>query len=299
MSLHETATQPHGPLILQPRWHTLVRLVLALIAALAGLQCSGLLIGWLREAVLELAPGPTGLFDLLSALLSVASAGGAYVLYVRIVERRPVSELDLGGAGRELGLGLLLGTLLIALCVSVLWALGMYRVIGTTISAMLFSTLAAAIYAGFVEELLVRGIVFRLVEQMLGTWLALLLSAILFGAMHICNPGATAWSSTAIALEAGVLLGAAFVLTHRLWLAVGLHAAWNFVQGGVFGLEVSGLSSVGLLRSELVGPPALTGGDFGVEASPLAVVVCLLAAGVLLRQAWRHGRMVAPPWRGS
>ncbi len=95
-----------------------------------------------------------------------------------------------------------------------------------------------------------RGVLFRIVEESLGSWIALALSAALFGALHAFNPGATLTSSIAIALEAGVLLAAVFMVTRRLWMVIGLHTAWNFTEGGVFGASVSGGDAHGMLASQ-------------------------------------------------
>jgi len=143
---------------------------------------------------------------------------------------------------------------------------------------------------------LVRGILFRIMEEALGTWLALILSALLFGLMHIANPNATLWGALAIAIEAGIMLAAAFVFTRRLWLAIGIHFAWNFVQGGIFGVAVSGNGVQGLLQSTLSGPPLLSGGAFGAEASIFAVIVCLAAGVYLTRAAWKKGNLIQPFW---
>ena len=94
------------------------------------------------------------------------------------------------------------------------------------------------------EELLFRGILFRWLEEFGGSWLALLLTSALFGAAHLGNPNATAFSAFCIAVEAGVLLGAAYMLTRSLWLPMGLHAAWNFTQGEIFDVPVSGSTSM-------------------------------------------------------
>ncbi len=142
-----------------------------------------------------------------------------------------------------------------------------------------------------------RAIVFRIVEESLGTWTALALSASLFGFLHAFNPGATATSTAAIALEAGILLAAAFLFTRRLWMAIGLHAGWNFTEGGLFGASVSGGAAHGLLRSRFSGAPLLSGGAFGPEASIVAVLVCLTAGILLLARARRRGHFVQPFWR--
>ena len=153
-----------------------------------------------------------------------------------------------------------------------------------------------SVASGFAEEILVRGVIFRITEEGLGTWIALAISSLLFGMAHVANPGATVLSGLAIALEAGVLLAAGFVLTRRLWLPIGLHAGWNFVQGGVFGVAVSGFQFGGILKSGLHGPEILSGGAFGAEASIFAVGFCLLAGIALLAAARRLGRFVPPFW---
>src|SRR5664280_2574587 len=133
-----------------------------------------------------------------------------------------------------------------------------------------------AVLAGIMEEILFRGLLFRLSSKIVGTWGALIFTAGLFGLAHTLNPGATIGSSVAIALEAGVLLGAAYAATQRLWVPIGLHAGWNFTEGSLFGMTLSGNNmGVGLLRGSLSGPRILTGGEFGPEASIVAVLVCL------------------------
>lgn len=92
----------------------------------------------------------------------------------------------------------------------------------------------AGLGAGIGEEILFRGVLFRIVEEGLGTWAALLVSALFFGAVHLGNPGATLWSSATIAIEAGLLFGLLYHVTRSLYLCMGVHAAWNFMQGTVY-----------------------------------------------------------------
>jgi hypothetical protein len=139
-----------------------------------------------------------------------------------------------------------------------------------------------------------RGVVFRILEQWLGSWIALFLSAAIFGLLHLLNPGATLLNAAAIMFEAGILLAAAYMLTRRLWLCIGIHFAWNFTQGGVFSAAVSGGASTDLLQSKLVGAEWLTGGTFGVEASAVALALCVCAGLVLVIAAKRKGNFVRP-----
>ena len=228
------------------------------------------------------------------AVLLTAVVLSAYSEYVRLVEKRSVSELSAPHALRELGAGVLLGALLLSLTIGVLAALGLYHVTGNNGWLALFATVPGFILAAVLEE--VRGIVFRILEQSLGSWLALALSAAIFGALHLLNPGATLLNAGAVMLEAGILLAAAYMLTRRLWLCIGIHFAWNFTQGGIFSAAVSGGASRGLLQAKLVGPEWLTGGAFGVEASAVALLVCTSVALLLLIGAKRKGNIIQPLW---
>lgn len=233
---------------------------------------------------------------ILQAAAFAALIVGAYVAYVRLIERRPVSEFAPTAGVRELGAGLAGGTVLFSLVIGIIAAFGGYRVIGTGSVSALYPAAALAIVSGVVEEIVLRGLFFRLVERLLGSWIALAISAALFGALHLSNPNATLSAAVAIALEAGVMLAALYMVTRRLWAAIGLHAAWNFVQGGVYGVAVSGFAQSGLLRPAIQGPDWLTGGRFGAEASVPAVLVNSVFAIGLLIVAHRRGRFVDPAW---
>src|SRR5947209_368056 len=124
----------------------------------------------------------------------------------------------------------------------------------------------SAIFPAISEEMIFRGILFRWIEEFGGSWAALLLTSAFFGAVHLANPNATPLAAIGIAFEAGVMLGGAYMLTRSLWLAMGLHAAWNFAQGEIYDIPVSGTPVHGLVTARLSGPPLLTGNGFGLEA---------------------------------
>jgi membrane protease YdiL (CAAX protease family) len=230
-------------------------------------------------------------------LVSGAGVVAVYVGYVRWIERRRVDELGAAGAAPELARGLVLGALLFAATVAVLCVVGVCEIGGGGGAHGVLRVLAAAAGASMMEEIVFRAVVFRLVERGLGTWIALALSAAMFGLVHMFNAGATVVSTLAIALEAGVLLAAAFILTRRLWLAFGLHAAWNFTEGGVFGAAISGGHTQGLFATRFHGNSLITGGAFGPEASIVAIAICLVAGIALLVAAHRRGHFVPPYWR--
>jgi membrane protease YdiL (CAAX protease family) len=232
-------------------------------------------------------------------LVLVAGVCLVYAGYVRLIERRAVVELALRDALPELAKGLLAGAALFGAVILALWAAGVYRVTGVNGAETLIGPLVSALIAAFLEELVFRGVLFRIVEESLGSWLALGISALVFGLLHAFNPGATLASALAIALEAGILLGAVYMVSRRLWTCIGLHFAWNFAEGGVFGASVSGGKAGGLLSGRFQGADLLTGGRFGPEASVVAVVICLAAGIACVQLARRRGNVVSPFWRRS
>ena len=232
----------------------------------------------------------------LGALVLAAIVLGAYRAYVRVVEKRDATEISSALAIRELGVGLLIGALLISVTIAILATLGIYQVTGSNAWPTMLAVLPASILAGVLEEVVIRGVVFRILEQWLGSWIALAVSAVIFGTLHLLNPGATLLNAATISIEAGVLLAAAYMLTRRLWLCIGIHIAWNFTQGGVFSVAVSGGTAKGLLQARMIGPDWLTGGKFGAEASPVALAVCLAAGIILIMLAVRKDHIVPSPW---
>ncbi|SDF90353.1 type II CAAX endopeptidase family protein [Dyella sp. 333MFSha] len=222
----------------------------------------------------------------------------AYWLLVRTIERRRIDELAPRKAIPHLALGLIGGAALFSLVVGALYALGVFVVDGVNHDvAWLGPILVTGVGAGVGEEIISRGVLFRIVEEGLGTWASLIISAAFFGGVHIWNPGATAWSAIAIALEAGLLFGLLYNVTRSLWLCMGVHAAWNMAQGPFYGIPVSGFEQHGLLASHMQGPEWLTGGAFGAEASVAALCICSMATAVCLAVAIRRGTLVPPPWR--
>ena len=224
-----------------------------------------------------------------AAILLCGALITLYIGLVRLLERRRSLELaPRPGAVLALG-GVVIGVALFGAVYAVLAVEGVARFEGLT-GVFAAGPLAMAILAGVGEELAFRGVVFRVVEESCGTLVALVVSAGFFGLVHMSAPGATAISTLAVALEAGVLLAAAYLATRNLWFPIGLHAGWNFTEGGVFGSAVSGYATHGLLNAPVSGPVAITGGGFGPEASPAAVGVCLFAAAILLATALARGQ---------
>ena len=221
----------------------------------------------------------------------------AYLAGTQWIEGHQPPELAWKGAVTEFTGGLGLGIALFSAVMGLLWIAGDYHPAGHGSTSGLAKGALTALMVGIGEETLVRGFVFRIVEIAGGTWIGVLVSSALFGAGHAFNPGATILSSIAIALEAGVLLAAAYVVTGRLWFAISLHTGWNFTEGSLFGMSVSGNNTTpGLIGGTLKGRAILTGGAFGPEASIFAVAICLAVAMLLLWRSVQLHRVKAPMW---
>ena len=213
-------------------------------------------------------------------LLCVAASALNLLLYAgwwRWTERRKAADLPMHRLLPDTGLGFGIGILYFVIVTGCIALFGGYRIAGVgndwiALAKALFMFLVVAVG----EEVLFRGIVFRMLDRQWGTAVALIVSAMIFGFVHITNDNATVWSSVAIAVEAGLLLGAAYKWAGNLWLPIGIHWAWNFFQGPIFGFAVSGNDTRSLIKPVIEGSDWLTGGSFGAEASIPAFVTGLV-----------------------
>jgi uncharacterized protein len=239
-------------------------------------------------------PGSPGRMAM--AGVGVAVVLASYAAYVRWIEKRRVSELAVKGAGRELSMGLALGMAVFALSIGILASVGAYRITGQNELSVMLATVPGFVVAAVFEEVLFRAIIFRILESSMGSWNALAVSSLAFGLMHFGNPNAGLLSALAIAIEAGLMLGAAYMLTRRLWLCVAVHFGWNFAQGGIFSVAVSGHAQQGLFEAQMAGAEWLTGGRFGAEGSLVALIVCSVCGVAMLARTVSTDKIVRPSW---
>ena len=270
--------------LLFPLTRLLLALLIIAVAFIARDVVANALLGLPRDAV-----AARGVVTVLVVWLT-------YALYVWFIERRPVWELDLRHAPAELGLGMAMGAGMIGLIVFILWLAGAYQMLGMNPWTVLLVPLVATAATAFWEELVFRGVVFRILEEGLGTWMALTLSAVMFGVLHLGNENASIFAAVTIAAVAGVFLAGVYILTRRLWLAIGAHYAVNLTQGPILGLPVSGREPAGLWQAALEGPDLLTGGAFGIEASVVTAIVGATLAMAIVGRACARGYFVGPLW---
>ena len=261
---------------------------------------AGRLLRWIAPGVAH-ASNITLTGSIRNAVLTVV----IFSLALWLFERKRPKDAGLGtsGALTDTGRGFLIGAALLTAVTGLLALTGSYELVGwaplpegTTRAALLGRMVLLFLAVAIFEEVAVRGIIFRQLEQALGTWLAIVLSALLFGFSHRGNLNATWFSSVAIAIEAGALLAAAYVATRSLWLPIGLHWAWNLFEGPVWGSRVSGNDIAVLADARFTGSNLLTGGGFGPEAGLPAMVLGTAVGVWFMVLAVRRGQIVTPAW---
>jgi uncharacterized protein len=298
MKTHTAPVKDQARLIDNVLQFPLSRMVIGILFVAVGVLAAQVILALLQQAFSLRSPFPAP-FVILEVAMVVLATYTAYGAYVRLVERRPVTELSRTGALRDLGLGIVGGVGLIAAVIGMLWLLGDYHVAGTNSWTALLAPLAADVPSAVIQQVVFQGIIFRIAEQYLGTWWALLISVVLFGLVHVLLISQMTVTDVLAIVLGGVLFTAAYLCTRRLWLSSSLHATLDFTQDAIFGVgayHLSGAAAVGLLSTQLTGPAVLTGGAFGVEASVVTLVLLLAAALSLLVWAERHGRLVPPSW---
>ena len=268
----------------------LVAMIIAIALFIAADAGAALLAGLLP-------PLPPNAAAAIKAAIMIGLVLAVYKLAIVRLGERPRDDLPMKEAPRGLAIGILIGFLLFCALVAIAALFDVYTIVGPGDTRELVKDLAGmTLSAAFLEELLFRGTLFRWIEAVGGSWAALILTSALFGLAHIFNANATWVSSLAIMVEAGVMLGGAYMLARNLWVPMGLHAAWNFTQGFIFDVPVSGNDMHGLVQAKLSGPVLLSGGSFGLEASMIGVVLSIPLGACMIYLAMRNGRTVQPMW---
>jgi CAAX protease family protein len=227
------------------------------------------------------------------------AAVGVALLFRHFIDRQPLGTLGLTFRVRWLRL----------LGIGVLLAIGMQTMVLVLETALGFahsspprwpsSELASLAYvipllsiAAIAEEMPIRGYLFQNLREAWGDWPALIVTSLVFAALHLFNPGAHADVGMTIAgiAAAGALFALSVMLTGSLWLALGCHFAWNLFEGPVFGFPVSGQSfgSANIVAQIVTGPAWFTGGSFGPEAGASSLIA-LAAGAAALYALYRRG----------
>ena len=260
-----------------------------------GLIVIGVTVGigqLLFQKILDLTSVDTEIKNLIVGIFVALHAIVTYSVLFRFYEKREVTEFSKRGMLKSLSVGIALGVILQSLTILVIYLKGGYSIISINSILFIIPPLTMAFTSAITEEILIRGVVFRITEEKLGSYFALLISAALFGALHIANPNSSLTAGVGLAIQAGLLLGAAYIYSGNLWFPIAIHFAWNFTQSAIFGANVSGNAiSKTLITSKIEGAELFTGGGFGPEGSMQATLFCLTATIILLILSHRAGKI--------
>jgi len=233
---------------------------------------------------------------IITLLVSVISLS-IYAFLFRYYEKRKIKELSLRKLLRYTLWGLLLGLGLQSASIGVMVILGSYTIESVNSFNALIPAFNMALGAAVIEEIIFRGILYRILEEKLGSYISVVISAVLFGFLHLVNPNSSILAAIAIAIQAGLLLAAAYTYTRNLWFPIAIHFAWNFAQSGIYGASTSGIQiRHSLFTSHIEGNPLFTGGAFGPEASLQATIFGLAAGLILLWLSKKQNNIIAPFW---
>ncbi|MES2279063.1 MAG: type II CAAX endopeptidase family protein [Bacteroidota bacterium] len=269
--------------------HPITRIILGLLTCLIVFIITQNIAG----KVLELIGTGKNLRNLVKGILASVAVISTYRLFFKWIEERVVTELSTENIVKNLAIGTAIGLTIQCLTILVIYIYHGFKIISVNPVSFIIIPLAVAFTVAIFEEVLMRGIVFRILEEKLGSYIALGISALIFGALHLANPNATLGSAICISIEAGLLLGAAYIYSRSLWLPIAIHFAWNFIQSGIFGAITSGNEKTSsLLTMQLSGPQLITGGKFGPEGTIQATVFCLLATGIFKYLNIKNNKMI-------
>jgi membrane protease YdiL (CAAX protease family) len=237
--------------------------------------------------------------NLLKGLFVSASCIFSYILFFKKYDKRAVTEFASKGLFKNIIIGCGIGFVLQSLTILVMYLNGSYSVVNINPISFILIPFALMFTVAIIEEVLVRGIIFRIMEEKLGTYISLAFSSILFGILHLANPNGTLISSICIT-TAGFLMGAAFIYSRNLWMPIALHFAWNFTQSGIYGAITSGNEKTNsLLTAKIQGPEFITGGAFGPEGSIQAIAFCALGTILLLILIHKENKIIKPYWKNK
>lgn len=235
--------------------------------------------------------------NLFKGILASIAVIIAYKIFYQKIENRGVTEMSSKGIAKNLMFGTLIGVVLQSLTILVIYLNNGFHLVSVNPASFVIIPLTVAFTVAIFEEILLRGILFRIMEEKLGSYYALVTSAIIFGGLHLLNPNSSFTSAACVAIEGGILLGAAFIFSRNLWLPIAIHFAWNFMQSGIFGAITSGNEKTNsLLNTQMTGPTIITGGDFGPEGTIQATIFCLAATLIFMYLNKKRNKLIAPYW---
>jgi membrane protease YdiL (CAAX protease family) len=278
-----------NPILYFPLTRIVIGLTLCLgigLAAMLGMQ-----------QILSQTSLPSSEKDPISGTVFAFLVCTVYILLYQRYENRKITELSTPKLPQHLAAGVLLGAGLAAAVVLIQYLTHILTVTETRPFLPLLPTLWNIFVNATIAETLIIGVVFRIMQDWLGSYLALIVLFVIFFILHITAPGATLISAACVGMHT-FLCCTAFIYTRSLWLPIAIHFAWDFSFAALYGASINGYTmDDSLLATSTNGPDLIAGGYFGPQGSIQAGLLCLLTGALLLRISRKQNQILRPYFR--
>ena len=235
--------------------------------------------------------------DIIVGVIEISLALLSYINIFRFYEKRKIRELSFASFGKNAFFGFIMAFTIQSLVILVIFFKANYSIIQINPPSFLITGLMEALIAGFIAELFIRGLLFRLTEEKLGTPITLIIFALLFAILHAGAKGASFLSVSTTTIQAGILASLLYVYSRSLWVPIFFHFAWDLAEPSIYGGINTGIHvEKTLFTSSISGPPFLTGGITGPGNSLQAMIFCLVASLVFFYLAKKKNNFIRPFW---
>ncbi|MEI6679707.1 MAG: type II CAAX endopeptidase family protein [Mariniphaga sp.] len=271
----------------------LIRIIFGLLICFAVFILAQQLVG----KILDVTTIDKNYRNLIKGIIASSFVAFTYIFFYKKYEKREIGEFSSKGLLKNTILGVLIGTTIQGLTIIVIYFWGNFQIISVNPFSSIITPFAIAFSVAIFEEILLRGIIFRIVEEKLGSYISLAISAIIFGAVHLLNPDSSVISSICIGIV-GFVFGASYIYSRSLWLPIAIHFSWNFVQSGIFGAITSGNEKTSsLFNTNISGAELITGGAFGPEGTIQAILFWLLVSIIFMVIITKQNKIIKPFWK--
>jgi membrane protease YdiL (CAAX protease family) len=282
-------------------WRIITFPIIRIIIALICVEVSTWVLRSLAEYFLYTLSVQDGILKtLIVFMVRVSAVYFAYILFVRFFEKRKATELQFDRKmPKEIFMGGFIGLVCIVIVMGSMWLLGFYSIISMNKITAIIPAFTFDLFSVVNQDIVFFGIIFRITEERLGSWIAIFFASLLFGFIHLSYPDFALWQVIFQSIEAGILFSGFYILTRRLWMIIGFHFIWNFIQFGIMGIHKMAMQPTPLINSELSGPHLLTGGAVGPEGSIITLILCSSLGLYFVYKAISKNRIVPPFWQKS
>jgi uncharacterized protein len=234
--------------------------------------------------------------ELINGIVGISEAAAAVFIYIFLFsyyEKRKITELSSSTFIENANLGFISGFLLQSLFIFVIFIAGGYVIVRVNAFSDIIPAFTAALTAGFVAEIIIIGIVFRLIEKQFGTAISITTIIIIFIIAHSGVKDGNLISVLSTSINAGLLLPAAYVFSRSLWFPIFMHFAWDLTEPGIYGAINPSISiTKSLFDSRITGTRLITGGPLGPQNSIQALIICLVLGIIFLRLAKKKNNII-------